>query len=111
MHVFNFLVTFLLLITNTALYVIHVGNELHVPNISRVFFTLSLALKVLIDPLGGPTITAGSYNCFYTSCPYVHPHFIAKQNKIQVKTMHTTGEGLGLAEWIIDDTFFFAKPT
>ena len=29
---------------------------------------------------------------------------LAKQNKFQVKTMFTTGETVGLAEWIIDDT-------
>ena len=34
---------------------------------------------------------------------YVRPHF-SKQNKFQVKTMFTTGEAVGLAEWILDDT-------
>ena len=29
---------------------------------------------------------------------------LAKQNKFQSKTMFTTGETVGLAEWIIDDT-------
>ena len=29
---------------------------------------------------------------------------IAKQNKFQANTMFTTGETMGLAEWIIDDT-------
>ena len=29
---------------------------------------------------------------------------LAKQNKFQAKTMFTTGETVGLAEWIIDDT-------
>ena len=29
---------------------------------------------------------------------------LAKQNKFQANTMFTTGETLGLAEWIIDDT-------
>ena len=32
---------------------------------------------------------------------YVCPQF-SKQNKFQVKTMFTTGETVGLAEWIID---------
>ena len=38
--------------------------------------------------------------------PYVDPTFQnqAKQNKYQVKTMFTTGEIVGVAEWIIDDT-------
>ena len=32
----------------------------------------------------------------------VRPHLL-KQNKFQAKTMFTTGETVGLAEWIIDD--------
>ena len=61
-----------------------------------------------IDPLGRPTIKAGSDHCLHTCCPYVRPTFqnIAKQNEFQVKTMFTTGEIVGLAEWIIDDTLF-----
>ena len=35
--------------------------------------------------------------------PYVHPHF-SKQNKFQGKTIFTTAETVGLAEWIMDDT-------
>ena len=34
---------------------------------------------------------------------YVHPRF-SKQNKFQAKTMFATGETVGLAGWIIDDT-------
>ena len=54
-----------------------------------------------IDPLGQPTVTAGSDHCFCTCCPSVRPHFsnLAKQ-KLQ-KTMVATGETVGLAEWII----------
>ena len=33
----------------------------------------------------------------------VRPHF-SKQNQFQAKTMFATGETVGLAEWIIDDT-------
>ena len=46
-----------------------------------------------IDPLGQPTVTAG------------RDHFsnLEKQNK--AKTMFATGETVGLAEWIIDDTY------
>ena len=35
------------------------------------------------------------------------PNFqnLAKQNKFQVKTMFTIGQTVGLAEWIIDDTY------
>ena len=64
-----------------------------------------------IDPLGRPTITAGSDNSSHTCCPSVRPSYVSstvqnlsKQNKFQVKTMFTTGETRGLAEWIIDDT-------
>ena len=53
-----------------------------------------------IDPLGRPTVTVGSDHCFFAHivCPSV-PTF---QNK--AKTMFATGETVGLAEWIIDDT-------
>ena len=58
-----------------------------------------------------PTHSSG--HCFCTCRPFVRPsvrpsvrpHF-SKQNKFQVKTMFTTGETGGLAEWIIDDTCF-----
>ena len=36
---------------------------------------------------------------------HVRPFVPAFQNKFQVKTMITTGEIVGLVEWIIDDTF------
>ena len=61
------------------------------------------------EPLGRPTVTAGSNQCFaHVVCPYVHPHFqnLAKQNKFS-KTMFTTGETVGMAEWIIDVPFLF----
>ena len=35
--------------------------------------------------------------------PSTRPHF-SKQNKFHAKTMFATGETVGLAEWIIDDT-------
>ena len=47
------------------------------------------------DPLGRPKVTIGSDYCFQN---------LAKQNKFQAKTMLTTDENVGLAEWIIDDT-------
>ena len=60
-----------------------------------------------IDPGGRPTVTAGGDHCFCTCRPFVrpsiHPHF-SKQNKFQAKTMFATGETVGLAEWIIDDS-------
>ena len=54
-----------------------------------------------IDPLGRPTVPAGSDHCFRTCCPSV-PTFqnLAKQNKFQAKTMFTTGKTVGRAEWI-----------
>ena len=53
------------------------------------------------DPLGRPTITAGSDHCFHTCCPSVRtsvPNFqnLAKPNKFQAT--------VGLAEWIINGT-------
>ena len=67
--------------------------------------------RIIIDPRGRPTVTDGRDHCFCTCRlfvrpsvrPSVHPHF-SKQNKFQTKTMFTTGETVGLAEWIIDDT-------
>ena len=59
-----------------------------------------------IDPRGRPTVPAGSDHSFRACppfvCPSVRPHF--SQNKFQTKTMFATGETVGLAEWIIDDT-------
>ena len=56
-----------------------------------------------IDPLGRSTVLAGKNRCFCTCRPFVRHHF-SKQNKFQAKTMFATGETVGLAEWIIDDT-------
>ena len=60
-----------------------------------------------IDPLGRLTVTAGSDHCFSTCCPSVPTTFqnLAKQNKLLAKTMFTTGETVGLAEWIIEKTW------
>ena len=54
------------------------------------------------DPLGRLKVMAGRDHCFFT-CPSV-PTFqnLTKQSK--VKAMYATGETVGLAEWIIDDT-------
>ena len=61
-----------------------------------------------IDSLGQPTVTAGSDHCFShmlsvrtSVCP--SPLFKSSQTKQQT-TMVATGETVGLAEWIIDDT-------
>ena len=52
------------------------------------------------------------YDCNWSTRP-THSHMLsvrpsvqnlAKQNKCQAKTMFTTGETVGLAKWIIDDT-------
>ena len=62
----------------------------------------SLHFDDIIDPLGRPTVTAGSNHCFRTRCPSV-PTFqnLAKRNKFHAKTMFTTGDTVGLVEWII----------
>ena len=64
-----------------------------------------------VDPLGQPTVTGGRDNCFYTCCPSVRPSVfvpsfqnLAKPYKYQIKTMFSTGEAVGLAEWITDDS-------
>ena len=60
-----------------------------------------------IDPLGRPAVTAGSAIIVFARvvCPSVRSHFskISKTKKYQEKTIFTTGETEGLAEWIIDD--------
>ena len=56
-------------------------------------------------------VTASRDNCFRTCCPSVRPSPLFKFSKTkQQKTMFATGEAVGLAEWIIDDTclVFFA---
>ena len=55
---------------------------------------------IFIAPGGRPTVKAGCDHCFCT-CPFVR---LSPQNKFQAKTMFTTGETVGMAEWIIDDT-------
>ena len=49
------------------------------------------------------------YHCFCTCRPFVRPHF-SKQNKFQAKTMFSTSETVGLAEWIIAENTFFIIP-
>ena len=58
----------------------------------------------VIDPLGRPTVTAGSDHCFCSCRPSVRPSPLSKQYIFQTKTMFATGETVSLAEWIIDDT-------
>ena len=57
----------------------------------------------VFDPRGRPTFTAIRDHCFCTCGPFVRPHY-SKENKFQAKHMFATGETVGLAEWIIDDT-------
>ena len=54
---------------------------------------------VINDPLGQPTVPAGSDNCFCT-CP--SPLFFKSSKAKQQKTTVSTGETVGLDEWIID---------
>ena len=54
--------------------------------------------------------TAGSDHCFRTCCPCVRPSIstiqnLAKQNIFQARTLCTPADIVGLAEWIIDDTW------
>ena len=59
-----------------------------------------------IDPRGRPTVPSGSIIIVFAHVvrSYVCPSHFSKQNKFQAKTMFITGETVGLAEWIIDDT-------
>ena len=70
---------------------------------------------ILYDPRGRPTVMAGSDHFFRTWCLSVLtsvPTFqnFAKRNNFQVRIVIATGGTVGLAEWIIDDSyvlFFF----
>ena len=46
-------------------------------------------LKISIDPLGQPSVPAGSDHCFRTCYPYVRFQNLPKQNIFQEKTMFT----------------------
>ena len=68
---------------------------------------------VLIDPLGRPTILAGSDHYYCTCCPSVRPYVrssvrpspLFKFSKTkQQKIMVATGGTVGLVEWIFDDS-------
>ena len=61
----------------------------------------------IIDPLGRPTITAGSDQCFRTCCPSVRPHF-SKSSKAKQISCENIGDIVALAEWIIIDTCLVA---
>ena len=88
----------------------------YIPKLNSIFFYKSLILKwyllgvtcfwYLIHEAGPPSrpvmiIVFAHVRSFVR--PSVLPHF-SKPNKFQAKTMFTTGETVGLAEWIIDDT-------
>ena len=74
------------------------------PKNPSYLYTTSESEVRLIDPRGRPTVTAGSDHCFHKCRPSVRPSPLSKQNKFQAKTMFATGETVGLAEWIYDDT-------
>ena len=59
-----------------------------------------------VDPLGRPIGTAGSDNS-----TYVRTFQNQTKNKCQVKTIFTTCETVGLAEWIIDGTLCYLGKT
>ena len=54
------------------------------------------------DPPGQPKVTAGSGHCFRTCC--ISSLFKSRKSK-QQNTMFASGMTMGLAEWIIDDTY------
>ena len=100
---------------NVKSYIQHIDNLWENIAYVHIVFYIQQDLQNVnfIDPRGRPTVTVGSDHCFCTRRPSVRPHF-SKQNKFQVKTMFATGETVGLAEWIIDDTFlvyFYIFPT
>ena len=66
-------------------------------------FTAFLPLRFCIDPLGCPTVPAGSDHCFHTYFRPSVPTFqnIAKQTSLENNDRYWT---LGLVEEIIDDT-------
>ena len=61
--------------------------------------------RIIVDPLGQPTVKAGRDHCFRKCCPSVRQFPLFKSSKTkQQKTMFATGETVGLAEGIIADT-------
>ena len=72
------------------------------------FYSTFRENQTIFDPLGRPTDTADSDNCFRTCCPYVRPHFSksSKTKQIQATTIFTPNETVSLAGRIIDDTCF-----
>ena len=92
--------------TYTAEDVQNRGVDVNQRTVTTKFCSLPLHKQLCNDPLGRPTVTAGSDHCFCTCRPFVRPsvrpHF-SKQNKFKAKTMFTTGETVGLAKWIIND--------
>ena len=75
----------------------------HASCVSRM--TIGLYI-FLIDPHGQPIVTACSDHCFHTYIPLVRPPlFKTKHNSSEYNVHHWRDCGVGLAEWIIDDTF------
>ena len=57
------------------------------------------------DPLGRPTVIVYAHVVRPLVRTFIQTfQNLAKQNKFQAKTMFTTGETVGIAEWIMDDT-------
>ena len=70
---------------------------------------LNNPVQSVVDSKGLPTFTASTDSYFHTWCLYVRASIstfqnLAKQNKVQVRTVIATGGTVGLAEGIIDDT-------
>ena len=51
------------------------------------YYWYIVIMILIVDPLGRPTVTAGSDHCFHTCCPYVRPHF-----SISIKTKQIISE-------------------
>ena len=65
---------------------------------------LIIAGLIIYDPLGRPTVTAGSGHCLLSVRPSPTCQNLSKQNKVQARIVIATGGTAGLAEWIIEDT-------
>ena len=79
-----------------------------VSKMTTIFF--SVIRWTFFDPRGLPTVTVGSDH-YFLHLVYVRPSLfsiLAKQNKFQARIVIASGEPVGLAKGIIDDTHFFS---
>ena len=70
-------------------------------------------LKLLLDPHGRPTVTAGSDHCFRTCCPYVRSHFSKSRKTKQILSENSVhylrGCGSGRVDhwWYLSSSSYF----